>query len=384
MRLTNNKFILNLLTIAVGIFISVSIFLFIRTRELRNIQEKFFQSALIRANIIESEIENSFEALQSLQSLYQIYPNTTREDLQKFIAPILKRNSTIQALKWIKWSDYKSGKNITELLPHVLLQPTFKIDITKALSIIPVQNSQKSFELLAFSPLYLEQQKAFGLVFGAFAFERIVIKSLSKIAPSDINFCIVDISDPKRKQILYKYVPRKDTVHSNNNPLFTVHKVKIADRSWQIKCSGSFQYIEQRRSWHSWGFLFISLLCTSFLSACLMIFSQRLLEKQFMQGLSKEISERKQAQEKHKEIAKALHKQTKTLKSIVENMREGLVVADENGEFVIFNPSAKKIVGLGATGTPLEEWSNTYKIFCPDTLQPYPSEKITACKSNKR
>ena len=37
-----------------------------------------------------------------------------------------------------------------------------------------------------------------------------------------------------------------------------------------------------------------------------------------------------------------------TLKSIIHNLSEGVIVADRNGKFIFFNKMAQSILGLGA------------------------------------
>ena len=50
-----------------------------------------------------------------------------------------------------------------------------------------------------------------------------------------------------------------------------------------------------------------------------------------------------------------------------------MVVADENGKFIIWNPAAEKIIGLGAASVPSDQWTSHYGIFLPDTVTPFPA-----------
>jgi PAS domain S-box-containing protein len=71
----------------------------------------------------------------------------------------------------------------------------------------------------------------------------------------------------------------------------------------------------------------------------------------------------------------ALQSQTLMLQSVLDSMSEGLVVADENGKFIIWNPAADRIVGLGAANVPSGEWNKHYGVFLPDTVTPFPPEQ---------
>jgi PAS domain S-box-containing protein len=57
-------------------------------------------------------------------------------------------------------------------------------------------------------------------------------------------------------------------------------------------------------------------------------------------------------------------------------MSEGLVTTHERGKFIIWNPAAEKIVGLGPASLSSEEWSTHYGLFLPDTVTPFPPERI--------
>lgn len=71
----------------------------------------------------------------------------------------------------------------------------------------------------------------------------------------------------------------------------------------------------------------------------------------------------------------ALETQTLMLQSVLDSIGEGLVAADETGKFILWNPAATKIVGLGAANVPPEEWSAHYGTYLPDTVTPFPPEE---------
>ena len=51
------------------------------------------------------------------------------------------------------------------------------------------------------------------------------------------------------------------------------------------------------------------------------------------------------------------------LQSILDSMADGVVVADENGRMIQFNPEATRILGVGMTDEPLEKWSQHYGVY---------------------
>ena len=65
---------------------------------------------------------------------------------------------------------------------------------------------------------------------------------------------------------------------------------------------------------------------------------------------------------------------SRLLRLIVDSVAEGVVVANMEGRFVLFNPAAERILSLGFRDVPLQEWSSVYGTYKPDMVSPYPAE----------
>ncbi|HXV77043.1 MAG TPA: ATP-binding protein [Candidatus Polarisedimenticolaceae bacterium] len=77
----------------------------------------------------------------------------------------------------------------------------------------------------------------------------------------------------------------------------------------------------------------------------------------------------------HAEFRRSTHgtqDQREILESIVSQLGDGVVVADQTGKFLLFNPAAERIVGIGITDAPPERWSEVYGIYYPDRVTPFP------------
>jgi PAS domain S-box-containing protein len=72
----------------------------------------------------------------------------------------------------------------------------------------------------------------------------------------------------------------------------------------------------------------------------------------------------------------ALRAQTRMFQSVLDSMDEGLVSADQNGKFLLWNTAAKKIVGMGAIDLPAEQWSAHYGCYLPDGVTPFPTDQL--------
>ena len=93
-------------------------------------------------------------------------------------------------------------------------------------------------------------------------------------------------------------------------------------------------------------------------------------------SVSRNITKLKQVEIELKKMVSQLEEQGNLMESIFNSISDGVVVADANGHFTIFNPSAERIIGMGATDTGPDEWSDNYGLFFPDRVTPFPSEEL--------
>ena len=81
----------------------------------------------------------------------------------------------------------------------------------------------------------------------------------------------------------------------------------------------------------------------------------------------------KEAEERLQQTTASLQTQTHAMETIFNSISDGVVVADENGDFRVFNPSAERIVGIGRTDTGPDQWTDRYGIFFLDRATPFPT-----------
>src|ERR1700733_13696421 len=98
--------------------------------------------------------------------------------------------------------------------------------------------------------------------------------------------------------------------------------------------------------------------------------------------IARDISERKQTEmqlaAQAAELAhslEALETQKLMLQSVLNSMAEGLIAADEQGTFILWNPAAEEILGLGPATLSPGGWSAHYGTFLPDMITPFPDEQ---------
>ena len=90
----------------------------------------------------------------------------------------------------------------------------------------------------------------------------------------------------------------------------------------------------------------------------------------------RDVTRVRKAESKLKKTAEDLQVQTHAMETIFNSISDGVVVADENGNFTIFNPSAERIVGIGMTDTGPDQWTEKYGIFFPDRETSFPIEEL--------
>lgn len=64
------------------------------------------------------------------------------------------------------------------------------------------------------------------------------------------------------------------------------------------------------------------------------------------------------------------------LESILKSVGSGIIVADETGKFLLYNPAAEKLFGIGATVSSPAEWSKLYGFFAEDGITPLPEDEL--------
>jgi PAS domain S-box-containing protein len=83
----------------------------------------------------------------------------------------------------------------------------------------------------------------------------------------------------------------------------------------------------------------------------------------------RDITEKKLAEEE-------TSRQKDLLQLILGSVTDGVVVADTNGKFLLFNAAAERFVGIGATDASPDKWSHQYGSFLPDGVTLFPPNEL--------
>lgn len=77
----------------------------------------------------------------------------------------------------------------------------------------------------------------------------------------------------------------------------------------------------------------------------------------------------------------ALRRQTEVLQSILNSMSEAVLVADQEGKLLHFNPAAERLLGVRSSDTTIEETRQRYGLFRPDKKTPVAPEETPLLKA---
>ena len=95
----------------------------------------------------------------------------------------------------------------------------------------------------------------------------------------------------------------------------------------------------------------------------------------------RDITELERVTEQLEATINRLQAQNSLMDVVFNSISDGVIVANKEGEFLLFNPFAEEIVGIGATEGPPEGWTDIYGTFEPDKVTPIPGTELPLSKA---
>ncbi|TPW20439.1 MAG: putative two-component hybrid sensor and regulator, partial [Elusimicrobia bacterium] len=195
------------------------------------------------------------------------------------------------------------------------------------------------------------RERLTGYVVGALSLDRLVDRALKDQMDRGISLTVVDEDAPGGEDVLYATPgPAAGASLTASLPFH------MPGRHWRADYSLATSAYAHRRSPAPWltliGVMLFALVLTVFL----------LLVTGHAETVEAEVRDR----------TFEIDRQKTLLRSIIDTMGEGVVVADAAGKFLVFNAAAEKIVGIGATETQPAEWTDRYGVFRADAATTLP------------
>jgi sigma-B regulation protein RsbU (phosphoserine phosphatase) len=69
-------------------------------------------------------------------------------------------------------------------------------------------------------------------------------------------------------------------------------------------------------------------------------------------------------------------REIETVFASLNNLSVGIIITNEDGKFIFFNPVANRILGIGSKNIKPDKWTSVYGLYYPDKLTPFPPQKF--------
>ena len=89
-------------------------------------------------------------------------------------------------------------------------------------------------------------------------------------------------------------------------------------------------------------------------------------------GISRDVTERVRTSEALQASETLLQRQTRILNSILDGMGDGVVVVGTDGQTLLINREANRLLGVDARDVPIEAWAETFGLYLDDSLTSLP------------
>ena len=90
----------------------------------------------------------------------------------------------------------------------------------------------------------------------------------------------------------------------------------------------------------------------------------------------RDVTREKKTEAELERTIRDLQAQAQLVDTVFESISDGVVAANPDGQFTIFNSSAERIVGMGMMTAPPEQWTRRYGIFRTDKKTPFPTDQL--------
>ncbi len=63
-------------------------------------------------------------------------------------------------------------------------------------------------------------------------------------------------------------------------------------------------------------------------------------------------------------------------RDVIDSFADGIIVAGPDGRYLLFNPAAERMIGMGLSDAPPSQYASVYGFFLPDTVTLCPAEQL--------
>jgi PAS domain S-box-containing protein len=428
----NHRTFVSSLVFVVGLGLSAATAWHAYDRERHAILEEFEMHVEDRLRSLEREIDLNLEVLFSLEALHRVSQAMDRGRFRVVARQALERHSGIQALEWaprvtaVERAGYEESArhdghrdfHITdvdgrgrrtaagersEYFPVYFVEPlegneealgldlasdpirraalersrdTGVIHATAGITLVQEREGQQGF--LVCLPVYRGQPGSAadrratleGFMVGVYRIADIFDAALGVAEGTwgDIDISLTDDADGNRT--LYR---RDGTTGAPATPgVEHRSRLAVAGRDWTVVASPAAGYFAVRRSWMPQIGFAVGLLLTGILAAYVHVSASRARAvERLVEARTRDL----------RDANERLEQQRGVLQSILDNLGDGVAVADEAGRLSLFNPAAEQILGVSRVDSGPESWSEVYGLLDPETQTPIPFHQLPLARA---
>jgi PAS domain S-box-containing protein len=148
--------------------------------------------------------------------------------------------------------------------------------------------------------------------------------------------------------------------------------IDVIGRPWEIRAQPSVAYAVARRGWrpHVAGLVGAALSMLAG-AAALLLRRQTAVVERLVEVRTEDLTR----------ANAALAEQKQVLQSVLDNLGDGVAVADATGRLTLLNPAAEAIVGLGLIDSGPEDWSRLYGLYRVDGETPLAADELPLARA---
>lgn len=75
------------------------------------------------------------------------------------------------------------------------------------------------------------------------------------------------------------------------------------------------------------------------------------------------------------------HRDSAAERIALDSLADGVIIADQDGRFLSFNPMAERILGIGSRDVSPQEWTTVYGCYYKDQVTPYPPDQLPLARA---
>ncbi len=144
--------------------------------------------------------------------------------------------------------------------------------------------------------------------------------------------------------------------------------------------AGTFVYETEQVIRFLVGFVFVTIIAWGHESSSQRLYDHLLANNEQLENerrqLERALEQITETEARLEQTVSELHDRSQLMKTVFDNMDEGVAVADADGKLLLFNPSAERILGMGLMDATPDEWSDTYGAFYLDKETRVPTEQL--------